>query len=114
MKEDCLFCKIVAGQEKADVVYEDEKVMAFKDINPEAPVHLLIIPKKHIATTMDLTVEDNNLVGHIYQTAKKIAKEQGFGEDGFRIVNNCNDDGGQIIYHIHYHLLAGEKLGKFS
>lgn len=114
MQEDCIFCKIIAGEMDNEIIYEDEKVIAFDDINPQAPTHILIVPKKHIPTALDLTKEDNELVGHIYQVANKLAKEQGFAEDGFRVVNNCNDNGGQMVYHIHYHLLAGRKLGTFA
>ncbi|MGM0369693.1 MAG: histidine triad nucleotide-binding protein [Bacillota bacterium] len=108
--DDCLFCKIVAGEIDSDLVYEDEQVIAFKDIKPQAPTHILIVPRKHISTLLDLEEEDNQLVGHIYQVAKKLAKREGIAEDGFRVVNNCNDAGGQVIYHLHYHLLGGRKM----
>ncbi len=104
---DCLFCKIINKEIPSEVVYEDEKVLAFKDINPVAPHHILIIPKKHIATTFDLQAEDAALIGHMVITAQKIAKDLGLGENGFRLVNNCLKDGGQTVFHIHFHLLGG-------
>ena len=108
--EDCLFCKIVDGEIDSDIVYEDEQVIAFKDINPQAPTHILIAPKKHIPTLLDLEEEDNELVGHIYQVAKELAQKEGIAEDGFRVVSNCNEAGGQTVFHIHYHLLGGRDL----
>ena len=108
--EDCLFCKIIDGQIDSDIVYEDNKVIAFKDINPQAPTHILIVPKKHISTLLDLEEEDNQLIGHIYQVANELAKEEGIAEDGFRVVSNCKEAGGQTVFHIHYHLLGGRDL----
>ena len=108
--EDCLFCKIIDGQIDSDIVYEDEQVIAFKDINPQAPTHILIAPKKHISTLLDLEEADNQLIGHIYQVANKLAKEEGIAEDGFRVVSNCKEAGGQTVFHIHYHLLGGRDL----
>ena len=107
---DCLFCKIVAGEIPATRLYEDEKVVAFADIAPQAPHHYLLIPKDHIATTLDLQAEHNALIGHIYQVATQLAEEKGFAEDGFRIVNNCNEAGGQTVWHLHFHLLGGRQL----
>ncbi|OCL25221.1 histidine triad nucleotide-binding protein [Orenia metallireducens] len=108
--EECIFCKIVAGEINSDIIYEDDKVIAFKDINPEAPLHNLIIPKKHIPTLVDIKEDDKELIGHIYWVASKIAKDEGIAEDGFRVVTNCNKAGGQTVYHIHYHLLGGRNL----
>ncbi len=108
---DCLFCGIANGEMDTELLYEDDQVVAFKDINPKAPVHLLIIPKEHIATILDLEEENDQLIGHMYQVAKKLAKEYDIAEDGFRVVANCNEDGGQVVFHIHFHLLGGEKLG---
>ncbi|MDF2502847.1 histidine triad nucleotide-binding protein [Clostridium sp.] len=108
--EDCIFCKIVKGEIPCDKVYEDEKVLSFKDISPEAPVHVLIIPKKHIASINGLKKEDEELIGYIYNIGAKIAKELGVAEDGYRIVSNCGEDGGQTVPHIHFHLLGGRKL----
>ncbi|WP_297444620.1 histidine triad nucleotide-binding protein [Desulfurobacterium sp.] len=107
----CIFCKIVNREIPAKIVYEDEKVIAFHDINPQAPVHILIIPKEHIPTVNDLEENHKELIGHIFLVARKIAKEMGFDEKGYRILVNCNRDGGQEIYHIHFHLFAGKPLG---
>jgi len=104
----CLFCKMVAGDIKPDVVFEDESVFAFRDINPQAPVHILIIPKVHITTLNDL---DNTLLaGHLLQTAVNLAKQEGLSEDGYRTVFNCNKKGGQEVYHVHLHLLGGRQM----
>ena len=110
MAEDCLFCKIIEGEIDSDIVYEDERVIAFKDIEPQAPVHFLIVPRKHIATLLDLEEEDNELIGHIYQVANQLAEEEGIAEDGFQIISNCGEAGGQSVFHIHYHLLGGRDL----
>jgi histidine triad (HIT) family protein len=107
----CVFCKIVKGEIPAKVVYEDEKVMAFHDINPQAPIHILVIPKEHIPTVNDLNENHVELVGHIFQVIQKIAKEMGIAESGYRVLVNCNRDGGQEIYHLHFHLLGGKPLG---
>ncbi len=107
---DCIFCKIAAGEIESEVVYEDKRVIAFNDIEPQAPVHCVIIPKKHISTLLDLKEEDEGLIGHIFQVDNKIAKEKGIAEDGFRVVSNCNEAGGQTVFHIHYHLLGGRSL----
>ena len=111
MSTDCLFCKIAQGDIPAKLVYEDELVVAFNDIEPQAPQHILIIPRKHIRTTLDLTETDGALVGHIYQIAGKIARQLGFAEEGFRLVNNCNQAGGQVVWHLHFHLLGGRRMG---
>ncbi|MBV0933522.1 histidine triad nucleotide-binding protein [Marinobacterium weihaiense] len=108
---DCLFCKILAGEIPAEVVYEDDQVLAFRDINPQAPFHCLIIPRKHIATLNDIADEDQALVGHMIQAAGTIARQQGFEQDGYRTVFNCNTHGGQTVYHIHLHLLGGKPMG---
>ncbi len=108
---DCLFCKMIAGDIPADVVYEDEQVFAFRDINPQAPTHVLIIPKKHIPTLNDAAPEDEALVGHIMRTAAKIAGDEGFAEEGYRVAMNCNAAAGQTVFHIHLHLLGGRNLG---
>ncbi|MCF6265394.1 MAG: histidine triad nucleotide-binding protein [Desulfuromusa sp.] len=110
MVSDCLFCKIIAGEIPATIRYEDSQLVVFEDIDPQAPEHLLIVPKKHIMTTLDLTSADNELVGHIYQIAGKMARDFGFAEDGFRVVNNCNDAGGQMVWHLHFHLLGGRDM----
>jgi histidine triad (HIT) family protein len=104
---DCLFCGIVEKKIKGDVVYEDGSVVAFKDINPKAPVHILIIPRKHIATLLDLDQGDREIVGHIFFVAAQLAQEQGIGQKGFRIVVNAGADAGQTVFHLHFHLLGG-------
>jgi histidine triad (HIT) family protein len=108
--QDCLFCKIVAGSIPSSKVYEDEDILAFRDIQPAAPTHILIIPKKHYASMNEAGEEDWTQIGQIHKAAKQIAEEQGVAETGYRLVNNCGPDSGQIIFHLHYHLLAGEKL----
>jgi len=105
---DCLFCKIIAGDIPADKIYEDDDVLAFYDIGAQAPHHFLVIPKKHIATLND--VDDAVLVGKLTLTATNIAKELGFADDGYRVVMNCNEQGGQTVYHIHLHCLGGRQL----
>ncbi len=108
---DCIFCKIAAGEIPATKVYDDGEVLAFRDINPEAPVHLLVIPRRHIATLNDLTAADVALIGRLYLAAKQVATELGVAENGYRTVINCNRDAGQIVFHVHMHLLAGRELG---
>ncbi|NTS75915.1 histidine triad nucleotide-binding protein [Catenovulum sp. SM1970] len=108
---ETIFDKIINKEIPADIVYEDDMALAFKDINPQAPTHLLIIPKTQIATINDVSTDNAHLVGHLYVVAAKIAKEQGFADDGYRVVMNCNEHGGQTVYHIHLHLLAGKPLG---
>lgn len=107
---NCLFCKIISKEIKSSVIYEDEKVMAFLDINPKAPTHILIIPKKHISTILEMEEEDKELIGHIYWVGNKLAKEQSVDQEGFRVVLNCNKNAGQEVFHIHFHLLGGRKL----
>lgn len=105
---DCLFCKMVAGDIKPDVVFEDENLLAFRDIGPQAPVHILIIPKRHIATLNDL--DDPLLGGRLLQAAVNLAEQEGLSDDGYRTVFNCNRDGGQAVYHLHLHLLGGRPM----
>ncbi|WP_305908279.1 histidine triad nucleotide-binding protein [Methylomarinum sp. Ch1-1] len=105
---DCLFCKMVAGEIQPDVVFEDDKVLAFRDINPQAPTHILIIPRQHVPTLNELT--DAELGGHILKTAAAIAKQEGLAEDGYRTVFNCNRHGGQDVFHLHLHLLGGRQM----
>lgn len=111
MSQETIFTKIINREIPADIVYEDDLSLAFKDINPQAPFHVLIIPKTPIATINDVTEENSALVGHLYVVAAKLAKQFGFNEDGFRVVMNCNDHGGQTVYHIHLHMLAGKEMG---
>ncbi len=107
---DCLFCKIVAGEIPAELLYEDDHVVAFKDINPQAPMHHLIIPKKHISTINDLTINDEALIGKMYLAAKALAEKEGVEDDGYRTVMNCGESGGQTVFHIHLHVLAGRNM----
>jgi len=108
---DCLFCKMVAGDIQPDIVFEDEEVLAFRDLNPQAPLHVLVIPKIHIATTNELTPDTAGVVGKMYLAAKQIAADEGVAEPGYRMVMNCNAGAGQSVYHIHLHLLGGRPLG---
>jgi len=108
---DCLFCGIVDGKIKANLVYEDDAVVAFKDIAPKAPVHFLIIPRKHVAGVSDIAESDRELIGAIFQVAAKLAREHGIAESGYRVVVNSGADAGQSVFHIHYHLLGGRQLG---
>ena len=110
MTTECLFCKMVSGQIKPNTVYEDDDVLAFKDINPQAPVHVLVIPKKHTATLNDLKPGDAALVGKLLMTAARIAKDSGIAESGYRAVLNCNADAGQSVFHVHLHLLGGRVM----
>ena len=107
---DCIFCKIVNKEIPSSVVYEDDKVLAFHDLNKEAPVHVLIIPKKHISSLNDIKPEDGELIGYIMLKAKELAKELGVDESGYRIVNNTGKEGGQTVGHLHYHLLGGRHM----
>lgn len=107
---DCIFCKIVDGDIPAEKVFEDDKVIAFRDMSPQAPHHFLVIPRKHIATLNDLAAEDEDTIGRMYSAAKQIASEHGFAESGYRAVMNCNADGGQTVYHIHLHVLGGRAM----
>ena len=105
-----IFTKIINKEIDANIVYEDNDILAFEDINPQAPIHILIIPKKEIATANDIELDDCNLMGKLFLTAKKIAKQKNINEDGYRMVMNCNSNGGQTVFHIHLHLLGGKKL----
>ncbi len=106
----CLFCGIIAGEVKGEFVHQDEKVVAIKDVNPQAPMHLLIIPRKHIASTLEIAEEDKDLVGHIFLVAGRLAEAQGTAKNGFRVVLNCGPAAGQSVYHIHFHLLGGRTM----
>ncbi len=109
--ENCLFCKIINKEIPSTVVYEDNEILAFRDIHPVAPVHVLVIPKKHISSLNELEEQDEPLVGKIYTAINKIAKQEGISEKGFRVIVNCGEDGGQEVKHLHFHLLGGKKLG---
>lgn len=107
---NCLFCKIIEKEIPSKIVYEDEHVLAFEDVAPQAPVHILIVPKKHISTPLDIQEEDNELIGRMFLAANVIAKEKGIDEKGFRTVMNCNREAGQTVFHIHLHLLGGRAM----
>lgn len=109
---DCIFCKIVNGEIPSQKVYEDNNVLAFNDINPAAPIHVLVIPKKHIENVLEITDEDSEIVMDIFSSIKKIAEKLGLEKDGFRIISNCGRDAGQEVMHLHFHILAGGKLGE--
>lgn len=111
LMKDCIFCRIIDRQIPSAIVYEDDKVLAFKDINPVAPVHVIIVPKLHIASVNSLTPENASVLGDIHLAAKKIAEELGVAEKGYRLISNCGADAGQTVFHLHYHLIGGVKLG---
>ena len=106
---DCLFCKIIAGDIPSTKVYEDEQVYAFRDINPQAPTHILVIPKTHIASVGELTAENSGVVAHIFEVIPKIAEAEGL-TNGYRVVSNCGPDAGQTVFHLHFHILGGKPL----
>lgn len=108
--ENCVFCEIIAGSIPADIVFENEAVLAFRDIEPKAPKHILVIPKKHIRSINEFELEDKSLAGEILLTAKSIAKSEGIDQSGFRTVFNTNDDGGQTVFHIHMHIFGGRLM----
>lgn len=110
--EDCLFCKIIKGEIPSNKVYEDEEILAFNDINPAAPIHILVIPKKHIKSLANIEKEDEMLLGKIQFAINEITEEQGFKKDGYRVIMNCGKNGGQEVGHLHYHILAGKPLGE--
>lgn len=107
---DCLFCKIAAGQIPGAIVHQDDRVVAFKDINAQAPMHVLVVPRRHIATLNDLTPEDDGLVGEMLRRAAALAREHGHADRGYRTVFNCNADAGQTVFHIHLHVLGGRSF----
>ena len=107
---DCLFCKIRDGEIPADIIFENDDVLAFNDVNPQAPVHLLIIPKKHISTVNDVVDDDQVVMGKLFSAAKLIANQRGVSDDGYRLVVNCNSRAGQTVFHIHMHLLGGRAM----
>ena len=107
---DCLFCKILDGEIPCDRVYENDQVIAFRDVNPQAPTHILVIPRKHISTINDLTADDKDIVGDMVLAAQTIAKQEGIEESGYRLVMNCNEGAGQTVFHIHLHILGGRNM----
>ena len=106
---DCIFCKIANGEIPATKVYEDDTVVAFNDLEPQAPTHILVIPKQHITSAADITEDNSSVIAHIFEVIAKLSKDSGM-DDGFRVVNNCGVDGGQTVHHIHFHLLARRNL----
>ena len=108
---DCIFCKIINKEIPSSIVYEDDEILAFRDINPVAPVHILVIPKKHISSLVDLSKEDELLIGKIYTVINEITKKEGIDSKGFRVIVNCGEDGAQEVKHLHFHILGGKKLG---
>ena len=109
-EQDCLFCRIVDGNLPADIVYENGSLIAFRDINPGAPTHILLIPRRHISTMNDLQDSDASLAGEMFVTAARIAADEGLAEDGYRVVMNCNEAAGQSVFHIHLHLMGGRMM----
>jgi histidine triad (HIT) family protein len=109
-EQDCLFCKILNGDIPADIIYESDSAIAFRDISPQAPTHVLVIPRKHVATINDLNEEDQEIIGSLYLAAKDIARAEGISDEGYRAVMNCNEGAGQSVFHIHLHVLGGRAL----
>jgi len=109
--DNCIFCKIIKGEIPSQKLYEDDEILAFRDVNPAAPIHILVIPKKHISMLTELKEEDEVVIGRIYTVVNKIAKQENFDEKGYRVIVNCGEDGGQEVKHIHFHLLGGKRLG---
>ncbi len=107
---DCIFCKIISGEISGDIIYQDDKVIAIKDIDPKAPVHILIIPRDHIPSLNDIDEYNSGLIGHIFMVAATLARDKGIAEKGYRVVNNCGAEGGQTVGHIHFHLLGGRNM----
>ncbi len=108
---DCVFCKIIKREIPSDIVYEDDRVIAFKDVNPAAPIHILVVPKKHIENLLQVSEEDGDIISYIYKVINKIAIDNNFAQNGFRVIANCGKDSGQEVMHIHFHVLGGRKLG---
>jgi histidine triad (HIT) family protein len=107
---NCIFCDIAAGNQPANIIHSDDDCVAFYDLSPQAPTHFLVIPKTHISTVNDISDQNKHLIGHMYQVAAKIAEDKGFDQSGYRLVMNCNQQGGQTVYHIHLHVLAGRQM----
>jgi len=110
MNPDCHFCKIISGEAPAAIVHQDDRVTAFRDIHPVAPTHILIVPNKHISSVNDLQTEDEPLIGHIFGVARDLARREGIDENGYRIINNTGAHGGQTIFHLHFHLIGGQRM----
>lgn len=109
--EDCLFCKIINGDVPSEKIYETEDVLVFKDIHPVAPVHVLVVPKIHIKNMNEITKQNSEIIAHIYEVISEVANNLGISENGYRVICNCGEDGGQVVHHLHYHLLGGKHLG---
>ena len=108
--EDCIFCKIIKGQIPGDIIYEDDKIIAFNDVNPQAPVHFLVIPREHIGSANDIGKDNSHIINHIFTIIAKLARERNIDKDGYRIVNNCGEYGGQTVPHLHFHVLGNRKF----
>jgi histidine triad (HIT) family protein len=108
---DCIFCKIAKKEIPSKIIHEDDRLVVFEDMSPQAPTHVLVVPKKHISTTMDIKDEDNELIGHMFQAAALVAEKKGIAERGFRVVMNTNAEAGQTVFHIHLHVLGGRAMG---
>jgi histidine triad (HIT) family protein len=108
--EDCIFCKIISGEIPSQKLYEDDKIYVFNDINPEAPIHFLVIPKEHIANVNELTEENSDILAHIFLQIKKLVKELGIDNSGYRVITNTGDDAGQTVHHMHFHVIGKKKL----
>ena len=111
---DCIFCRIISGEIQSDILYQDDKAVAFRDVNPKAPVHLLVVPRKHIESVAELTEDETPISGHLVAVANRLAREAGISEKGYRLVVNCGPDGGQLVPHLHLHLLGGRQMGKLG
>lgn len=109
--DNCVFCKIIKKEIPSKIVYEDERVIAFNDVNPAAPIHILVVPKVHIETLLEVSDKEGDIISYIYKIINKIAQDNGFAQNGFRVIANCGKDSGQEVMHIHFHVLAGRKLG---
>lgn len=109
--DNCIFCKIIKKEIPSKIVYEDERVIAFNDVNPAAPIHILVVPKAHIENLLEVSDKDGDIISYIYKIINKIAQDNGFAQNGFRVIANCGKDSGQEVMHIHFHVLAGRKLG---
>jgi histidine triad (HIT) family protein len=110
MNPDCHFCKIIAGEAPARIIFKDDQVTAFRDIHPVAPTHILVVPNRHISSLNELQAEDEPLIGHLFSIARDLAKQEGIDENGYRIINNTGSDGGQTVFHMHFHLIGGQRM----
>ena len=111
---DCIFCRIISSEIQSEILYQDEQAVAFRDVNPKAPVHLLVVPRKHIESVAELTEDEAPILGHLVAVANRLAREAGISEKGYRLVVNCGPDGGQVVPHLHLHLLGGRQMGRLG